>query len=108
MSATAVPLATATPAAPAGSTGAVAAPAGGASGASGTGAVAPHAPEKEAAIETVELSRIADISNKIRQGLRSAIPAPPEQFLTVMVPGKVVNFNVCIKLILYSVSFVRR
>jgi hypothetical protein len=44
--------------------------------------------------EGAGLARIADISSKIRQAIRKALPAPPEQFLTVMVPGKVLNFKV--------------
>ena len=41
-----------------------------------------------------QLARIAEISLKIRQAVRSAIPAPPEQFFTMQVPGTVLNFNV--------------
>ena len=41
-----------------------------------------------------ELARIAQISMNIRQAVRSALPAPPEQFFTMMVPGKVLNFDV--------------
>ena len=37
--------------------------------------------------------RIAQISQVIRQAVRAAFPAPPEQFLTLMVPGKVVDFD---------------
>ncbi|KAI5118419.1 hypothetical protein M0805_005503 [Coniferiporia weirii] len=43
--------------------------------------------------ESVSEDRIAEISNRIRQAIRAALPAPPEQFLTIMVPGKVVNFE---------------
>lgn len=41
-----------------------------------------------------ELARIAQISLDIRQAVRNALPAPPEQFFTMMVPGKVLNFKV--------------
>lgn len=42
-----------------------------------------------------ELARIAEVSMRIREALRSALPAPPEQFFTMMVPAKVLNFSVC-------------
>ncbi|GLB33855.1 hypothetical protein LshimejAT787_0107390 [Lyophyllum shimeji] len=38
------------------------------------------------------VERAAKISFEIREALRKALPAPPEQFFTVMIPGKVVNF----------------
>lgn len=44
-----------------------------------------------------QVVRAAMISNNVRQALRSALPAPPEQFFTVSVPGKVVNFKVWIR-----------
>lgn len=53
--------------------------------------------------EGVGIERVADISNKIRQAVRNALPAPAEQFLTLMVPGKVLNFNVRNIFISYSV-----
>ncbi|KAG5650242.1 hypothetical protein H0H81_000195 [Sphagnurus paluster] len=37
--------------------------------------------------------RAAQISFEIREALRKALPAPKEQFFTVMVPGKVINFD---------------
>jgi hypothetical protein len=40
-----------------------------------------------------EVQRIAQISWQVRQALRESLPAPPEQFFTVMVPGKVLNLN---------------
>jgi hypothetical protein len=40
-----------------------------------------------------EVQRIAQISWQVRQALRASLPAPPEQFFTVMVPGKVLNLN---------------
>lgn len=40
------------------------------------------------------VERAAKISFQIREVLRQALPAPLEQFFTVMVPGKVVNFAV--------------
>jgi len=41
-----------------------------------------------------EVARIAQISMDIRQAVRKALPAPPEQFFTMMVPGKVLNLDV--------------
>lgn len=40
------------------------------------------------------VERTAYISTQIREAIRAALPAPPEQFFTVMVPGKVVNYSV--------------
>ncbi|KAL0569591.1 hypothetical protein V5O48_012379, partial [Marasmius crinis-equi] len=37
--------------------------------------------------------RMAEINTKIREAIRAALPAPPEQFFTVMIPGKVVNLE---------------
>ncbi|KAG6846133.1 hypothetical protein H0H93_015831, partial [Arthromyces matolae] len=37
--------------------------------------------------------RAAQISTQVREALRKALPAPAEQFFTVMVPGKVVNLS---------------
>jgi hypothetical protein len=45
-----------------------------------------------------ELARIAKVSMDIRQAVRDAIPANTEQFFTLMIPGKVVNFNVSVRL----------
>ncbi|KAF9649295.1 hypothetical protein BDM02DRAFT_3186460 [Thelephora ganbajun] len=42
---------------------------------------------------TEELDRIAKVSMNIRQAIRKMIPAGPEQFFTLMVPGKVINFD---------------
>ncbi|KAG6910165.1 hypothetical protein DXG01_012614 [Tephrocybe rancida] len=39
-----------------------------------------------------EIEKTAEISFKIREAIRQSLPAPKEQFFTVMVPGKVVNF----------------
>jgi len=39
------------------------------------------------------VKRIGNISSKIREAIRQALPTPQEQFMTVMVPGKVVNFG---------------
>jgi len=47
---------------------------------------------KQQSIE--ELARIAQISMDVRQAVRNALPAPAEQFFTMMVPGKVLNFDV--------------
>ena len=41
-----------------------------------------------------ELSRTGQISMNIRQAIRAALPAPAEQFFTMMVPGKVLNLDV--------------
>lgn len=41
-----------------------------------------------------QLARIAKISMDVRQAVRQALPAPAEQFFTMMVPGKVVNLEV--------------
>lgn len=41
-----------------------------------------------------ELARIANISMDVRQAVRNALPAPAEQFFTMMVPGKVLNLDV--------------
>lgn len=41
-----------------------------------------------------ELARIAQISMDVRQAVRNALPAPAEQFFTMMVPGKVLNLDV--------------
>ncbi|KAG7096294.1 hypothetical protein E1B28_003741 [Marasmius oreades] len=38
-------------------------------------------------------ARMAKISYDICEAIRAALPAPPEQFFTVMVPGKVVNLK---------------
>lgn len=43
--------------------------------------------------EAQNMQRIADISTKIREAIRLALPTPLEQFMTVMVPGKVVNYG---------------
>ena len=40
------------------------------------------------------VTRTAQVSVQIRKAMRAAIPAPPEQFLTLMIPGKVVDFKV--------------
>lgn len=42
-----------------------------------------------------ELHRIVAISLNIREAIRNALPAPAEQFLTVSIPGKVLNLDVC-------------
>ncbi|KAG8690747.1 hypothetical protein FRC11_009364 [Ceratobasidium sp. 423] len=43
--------------------------------------------------EAGNVARIAEISHNIRDAVRAALPTPPEQFFTLMVPGKVVDFN---------------
>ena len=44
--------------------------------------------------EEAVVSRIGVISAEIRTAISDALPAPHEQFFTVLVPGKVVNFAV--------------
>ncbi|KAF8596197.1 hypothetical protein BDV93DRAFT_539470 [Ceratobasidium sp. AG-I] len=43
--------------------------------------------------EDTAVKRIGDISTKICEALRQSLPTAPEQYMTVMVPGKVVNFD---------------
>jgi len=50
--------------------------------------------EKEEQQRKEELEGIARISLDIRRAVIAALPAPPEQFLTLNVPGKVLNFMV--------------
>ena len=38
--------------------------------------------------------RITRVSMNIRQVVRNVLPAPAEQFFTMMVPGKVLNLDV--------------
>ncbi|KAG6908106.1 hypothetical protein DXG01_006144 [Tephrocybe rancida] len=45
-----------------------------------------------AAADFSPIKRTAEISWQIREALRAALPTSREQFFTVMVPGKVVNF----------------
>lgn len=47
----------------------------------------------QSALENASVGRIGEISVKIREAVRRALPTPPEQFLTVMVPGKVVTLK---------------
>lgn len=56
--------------------------------------------------EEVSVERISEISTKIREAVRAALPAPPEQHFTIMVPGKVINFNVSV-LATYYVFVIR-
>lgn len=59
--------------------------------------MATNAPEEKLeGMEKLSVTRIAKISREIREAIREALPAPPEQFFHVMVPGKVVNFSVCL------------
>jgi hypothetical protein len=44
-------------------------------------------------MEGDNVNRVGDISTKIREAIRKALPSGPEQFMTVMVPGKVVNYG---------------
>lgn len=41
-----------------------------------------------------DIAQTSNISYQIRQAIRDALPSPAEQFLTMMIPGKVVNFEV--------------
>ncbi|CCO36198.1 hypothetical protein BN14_10326 [Rhizoctonia solani AG-1 IB] len=47
----------------------------------------------DAKLEAVGIDRIAEISRNIREAVRAALPTPPEQFFTLMVPGKVVDLD---------------
>ena len=40
-----------------------------------------------------DVARVGDISIKIREAIRNALPTPLEQHLTIMVPGKVINLD---------------
>ena len=44
--------------------------------------------------EEGSVQRIKEISMRIREAIRASLPTPQEQFFTVMVPGKVVTFEV--------------
>ncbi|KAG8709411.1 hypothetical protein FRC08_018363 [Ceratobasidium sp. 394] len=44
-------------------------------------------------LEKTNKDRIGEISDRIREAVRAALPTPPEQFLTLMVPGKVVTLE---------------
>ncbi|KAG8688959.1 hypothetical protein FRC09_012650 [Ceratobasidium sp. 395] len=44
-------------------------------------------------IQDSALDRVSEISYTIREAVRRALPTPPEQFFTIMIPGKVVNFD---------------
>jgi hypothetical protein len=48
----------------------------------------------QSAQEKNAIERIGDISVKIREGIRKALPTGSEQYLHVMVPGKVVDYDV--------------
>lgn len=50
--------------------------------------------KKQDKMEKEHLERIATISLRMREAIRAALPAPAEQFFHVMVPGKVLNFDV--------------
>jgi hypothetical protein len=47
----------------------------------------------QAKLEDASVKRAGEISTKIREALRKSLPAPAEQFFTVMIPGKVVDFE---------------
>lgn len=49
---------------------------------------------KQQELQRKNIERVAIISQQIREAVRKALPAPPDQFFHVMVPGKVVNFEV--------------
>ncbi|KAG9118787.1 hypothetical protein FRC07_006524 [Ceratobasidium sp. 392] len=44
-------------------------------------------------MENDNVQRMGEISTNIREAIRKALPTPSGQFLTVMIPGKVVNFD---------------
>jgi len=56
--------------------------------------MAPSGKTKEEQQRKEELDSIARISLDIRRAVIAALPAPPEQFLTLNAPGKVLNFKV--------------
>jgi hypothetical protein len=45
-------------------------------------------------LQEEQLKRTKEISRTIRQAIRDSLPGPPDQFLTLMIPGKVLNFDV--------------
>jgi len=55
--------------------------------------MAPAAADKYKEQGKEELDRIARVSLDIRRAVTAALPAPPEQFFTMMVPGKVLNLE---------------
>ncbi|KAF9646801.1 hypothetical protein BDM02DRAFT_2887822 [Thelephora ganbajun] len=55
--------------------------------------MAPSAQDKIQQQSKEELDRVARVSLDIRRAVTAALPAPPEQFFTMMVPGKVLNFE---------------
>ena len=50
--------------------------------------------DKNLARQDEQVARIAQISLNIRRAVRAALPAPPDQFFTLAVPGKVVDCEV--------------
>jgi len=56
--------------------------------------MAPLATDKIQEQGKEQLDRIARVSLDIRRAVIAALPAPPEQFFTMMVPGKVLNLEV--------------
>jgi len=50
--------------------------------------------DKNLARQDEHVARMAQISLNIRKAVGNALPAQPEQFLTLAAPGKVVNFEV--------------
>ena len=45
-------------------------------------------------LQDEQAKRIKDISRKIREAMRDCLPGPDDQFLTLMIPGKVIDFEV--------------
>jgi hypothetical protein len=45
-------------------------------------------------LQDEQLDRTKGISRTIRQAIRNSLPTSPDQFLTLMIPGKVLNFDV--------------
>ncbi|KAG8749634.1 hypothetical protein FRC12_013304 [Ceratobasidium sp. 428] len=50
-------------------------------------------PDSLKPMEDASLKRTSELSTAIREAIRRSLPTPREQFLTVMIPGKVVNFD---------------
>jgi hypothetical protein len=45
-------------------------------------------------LQDEQAKRVKQISHTIRQTIRDTLPGPADQFLTLMIPGKVVDFEV--------------
>jgi hypothetical protein len=49
--------------------------------------------DSQKSMEDNSVKRTGEISVTIREAIRQALPSPPEQFFTIMIPGKVVDFG---------------